>query len=115
MVYASIYLYFSQFLSSVFHSFLSTDLLPLWLILFLGAIFLFVEIANGIVLFIVVQLQLSPSSLHYSTPPYPPPPPTFNPSPSLSLSKGLLYMYLDAPSPSFPHYPPPPSSLVTVS
>ena len=48
--------------------------------------------------------------------PYPSPPPTFNPFPSpLSLSMGPLYMFLKDPSSSFPHYPPFPSPLVTVS
>ena len=33
----------------------------------------------------------------------------------LALSVGLLYMSLDDPSPSFPHYPPPPIPLGIVS
>ena len=36
-------------------------------------------------------------------------------SPSLSLSLCPLYMFLDDPSPSFHHYSPPPTHLVTVS
>lgn len=48
MVYASIYLYLPQLLSSVLYNFLSTDLLLPLLNLFLGALFLFGTIINGI-------------------------------------------------------------------
>ena len=59
MVYASIYLCLPQFLSLVSYSFLSTNLLPPWLNLFLGTLFYFFAIVNGIVFLI----SLSDSSL----------------------------------------------------
>ena len=52
MVYASIYLYLSQFISSVFYSFPSTGLLPPWLNLFLGKFFVIVDMVNGIFFFV---------------------------------------------------------------
>ena len=51
-------------------------------------------------------------------PPHPPAPPTPDSPqsyPTLALPMGSLYMFLDNPSPSFPHYPPLPAPLVTVS
>ena len=58
-------------------------------------------------------------SPHPSNPPQlnPPPSPTSHPPffPPLALSVGPLYMFLYDPSPSFLHYPPLPSPLVTVS
>ena len=54
MVYASIYLYLPQLLSSVFYSFLSTCLLSPRLNVFLD-IYLFIAVANGI--FFLVSLS----------------------------------------------------------
>ena len=48
---------------------------------------------------IVVQLQLSPYFLHYSSLPYPPPTSHIQSSPPLSLSIGPLYTFLDLPPP----------------
>ena len=65
----------------------------------------FVFIYLFIYLFTVVQVQLSP----FSWPPLSPTSttPTSHPTsyPSLALSMGLIYMFLDDPSSSFPHYP----------
>ena len=47
--------------------------------------------------FFIVQLQLSPFSLHYSPLLYPATPPTLNPPPPLYLSMGSLYMFFDGP------------------
>ena len=60
--------------------------------------------------FYVVQVQLSPFSHHQF--PYIIHPQSIH---TLALSMGPLYMFLDDPSPSFPHYPSLPSPLVTVS
>lgn len=61
MVYASIYLYLPQFLSSVLYNFPSTGLLIPLLNLFLGALFLFGTIINGIAF--LVSLSNSDTSL----------------------------------------------------
>ena len=66
-------------------------------------------------LFIVVQVYLSPFSCHHFPPPHPSPPPHPQSYHPLALSLGPLYMFLDDPSPSFPHYPLPLSPLVTVN
>ena len=58
---------------------------------------------------IVVSIFTLPCS-----PPQPSPPPTLEPTP-LALSMCPLYMFLDGLSPILPHYPSPPSLLVTVS
>ena len=64
MLYASIYLYLPQFLSSVFCSFPSTGLLPPWLNLFLGTLF-FLLLCKWLlfcqVLFLIFHCSCTPS------------------------------------------------------
>ena len=57
MVYASTYLYLPQFLNSVSYNFPSTGLLHHWLGLFLGILFFFVAIVNGIVFLISISVS----------------------------------------------------------
>ena len=64
--------------------------------------------------FFIVQLVFPIPPIILFCPTHPHLPHSILPT-SLSLSLSLLYMFFDHPSPSFPCYPPPPSSLVTVS
>ena len=61
--------------------------------------------------FFIFLLLFKYSCLHF-TPTTLPPIPTSHPQsyPSLALSMCPLYTFLEDPSPSFPDYPPPPSS-----
>ena len=98
-----LYIYIYTFIFYVYF-FLRT----LTFILFWYIMFLFIYL----IVFIVVQVQLSPFSCHH----FPPPTHLHLPSSILpKLSMGPLYMFLDDPSPSFPHFSPPLSPLVTVS
>ena len=67
--------------------------------------------------YIFLKLLLKYSCLHFpsTTPPSPPPPLPPSILPSLALSMSPLYMFLDNPPPSFPHYPSPPFPMVTAS
>ena len=94
------------------HTPLASQHFPFPMFLILRFIFTLVFI---IIIFIVVQVQLCLISppLHPQCPAYP----YLLPSilPPLALSMCLLYMFLDGPSPIFPHYPSPLSPLVTVT
>ena len=56
MVCASTYLYILQYLSSVSYDFLTTGVLHPWLCLFIGILFFFVAIVNGIVYLISLSV-----------------------------------------------------------
>ena len=65
-------------------------------------------------IFIFVQVQLSPFPHHHFPLPHPTPPLALNPILFWPCPWVPLYMFLHDPPPSFPHYLPPLSPLVTV-